>query len=79
MPRSEPDGRVHSGENRAAWHGRMRGTFIVENLQHDPALEVGLVEMRETYLEWLGESGRDWAAPDIRQFYKAISCLKRST
>ena len=75
MPRNEPDRRMHPGESRTDWHRRLPGTFVAENLRFDPALEVGVDEVREAYLEWIGESGRDWSPPLISELYKSIICM----
>ena len=72
MPRNEPDRRMHTGESRTAWNRRMRGTFIAENLRFDPTLEVEIDAVRETYLEWIGESGKGWSPPIIGDLYESI-------
>lgn len=72
MPRIKPDRRMHPEESRTAWHRRLRGTFIAENLRFDPALEVGIDAVREAYLEWIGESGKDWSPPLIAELYESI-------
>ena len=72
MAHNEPDRRKHSGESPTAWHRRLRGTFIAENFRFDPDLEVGIDEVREAYLEWIGKSGQDWSPPLIGELYESI-------
>ena len=73
MSRDDPDKREHPGESRTAWYRRLRGTFIVENLQFSPDLSVGQYEVRDAYRKWIGEPGKDFYAPAIGNLYKSIT------
>ena len=72
MPRNIPDRRMHPAESRTDWHNRMQGTFVAANLRFSPDLEVGIDDVREAYLAWIGESGRDWSPPVIGELYDSI-------
>lgn len=75
MPRNEPDRRRYPGESRIDWLHKMKESFIVCNLQFGPDREVSKRNVRNAYLEWIGEPDQDYHPPIIRDLYDSIERL----
>ena len=60
MPCHEPDRTVHPEESRTAWHHGLQATSILCNLRFGPDMEVGKVDLRRAYWEWIGEPDEDY-------------------